>query len=83
MGGECDHRRMLWEKIPLPIKTAKIGTITSEERQIVREKTTSEKVTHVSDTEAMLWYSAEHNTILLHDYTRIKGMPIKSKDSNI
>lgn len=45
MGGECDHRRMLWEKIPLPIKTPKIGTITSEERQIVKEKTTLEKVT--------------------------------------
>lgn len=35
------------------------------------------------DTEAMLWYSAEHNTILLHGYTRIRGMPMKSKDSNI
>jgi len=43
---------------------------------------TLEKVTLVGDTETTLRDSAEQNTILPHDYKRIKGMPIKSKDSN-
>lgn len=68
MGDECDHRCMLWKKMSLSRKTPKIGTVTSEERQIVRENTTLEKVTHVIDMETTLWYSAEQNTMLLQDY---------------
>lgn len=68
MGDECDHRCMLWEKMSLSRKTPKIGTVTSEERQIVRENTTLEKVTRVIDMETTLRYSAEQNTMLLQDY---------------